>query len=345
MPCPARSSLLRTLVVRVKPLQPNLFDFARNTLSHRRLLLTGLIICSTTAFAFSQVDPVQRVHHGDLIDVDVVGGFEFDWRGRLTVDGNLDGLVALESPVYALCRTEAEIAADVTKGLSRLLRDPVVVVRIIDRSRRAEARLDGAVRTQMRFNLQRSARLRELIIAAGGLTDGASGDISILRQRRMSCDLDPQNAAGDNDLRTINIKISELLSGKAGSNPQILSGDIIRVERALPVYVIGAVIKPGPLYSRPGIRLSQAIAGAGGLAKDAIGRQIKVFRRDGRETRTIQADLDKIKRGESDDVVLAPFDIIDVAARGREPRKYPPVIAASETNDAAKAEYRLRIID
>ena len=316
----------------------------------KRYLLPALVLCLSSA-VLSQQDPpvkpktIDLVHMGDVVDVDVIGGLEFDWRGRLTPEGDLDGFDAFDAPISALCRSEAEVAADVAKALGKILREPNVVVKIVDRSGRVPARLTGAVRNPMRFGLMRTATLRELIVVAGGLTDGASGEISILRQNALTCEGTSGKGRPDNGSRTINIKISELLSGKTGSDAQILSGDIITVERALPVYIIGAVNSPRPLYSRADITVSQAIAIAGGLAKHADGSKVTIFRREGTETTKIDADLGKIKRGESGDVILRPFDIIDVAARGGGTNKYPPVLAALEGKEQGKTEPPLRIID
>jgi len=33
---------------------------------------------------------IDRVHQGDIIDVDVVGSFEFDWRGGLNPEGFIE---------------------------------------------------------------------------------------------------------------------------------------------------------------------------------------------------------------------------------------------------------------
>ncbi|MDM7924023.1 MAG: hypothetical protein QUS14_17160 [Pyrinomonadaceae bacterium] len=33
----------------------------------------------------------ELIHYGDLIDIDVVGSFEYDWRGTLTQEGFIDG--------------------------------------------------------------------------------------------------------------------------------------------------------------------------------------------------------------------------------------------------------------
>ena len=295
------------------------------------------------------------VHYGDVIDVDVVGGFEFDWRGTLTPDGFLDGVDGFNEPVYALCRSEAQVAAGVAKVYSKILRDPQIVVRIIDRSNRAVVRLDGGVKTPTRFRLLRTVSLRELIVLAGGLTDKASGEISIFRQKNLSCgstqiatsppsSVTPEGPQGVGS-QTIQIKISDLISGKEGADPQILSGDLITVTQALPIYVIGAVNNPRPIYSPIQTTISHAIASAGGLSKDSDGDKATIFRREGGETKMIAVDLTKIKRGESDDEIIKPFDIIDVAAKGGGKRKYPPAVASGETKSRNLSELPLRVVD
>lgn len=315
----------------------------------RALLLSVVLILLTLSAApqgrSNTGGPVDRIHFGDIIDVDVLGGFEFDWRGGLTQDGRLSGLDAYDASVYALCRTEAEVAAEIAAALGRILRQPRVVVRVIDRSGRALARLDGAVRSPLRLRLMRSAGLREVLIAAGGISESASGRITILRQGRLACDGDRDKLAQDNDLRRFDIKISEILSGSPGSDPEVLSGDIVTVERALPVYVIGNVNGPGRLYSRADLTLSQAVAAAGGPAAAGPTQKVTVFRRDGSDVRRIEADLGKIGRGEAEDVALRAFDIIEVAARSGSPRKHPPVIATPESREKARIEPRLHIID
>ena len=46
------------------------------------------------------------IHLGDLIDVDVVGSVEYDWRGTLNPEGFLSGINFTEDPIYGLCRTK-----------------------------------------------------------------------------------------------------------------------------------------------------------------------------------------------------------------------------------------------
>lgn len=297
---------------------------------------------------------VDLVHYGDLIDVDFVGGFEYDWRGGITPEGYLDGLNELGETISALCRSEHDIAADVARVYGKILRDPKVEVRILDRSNRAVVRLDGAVRMSQRFQIKRSVHLRELLVISGGVTDEASGAISIFRPGNLSCagradaaegGLAAEPAAKGNGSETLNITISELLSGAKTADPLILSGDIITVQKAVPIYVIGAVNSPRQIYSRSQITLTRAIASAGGLAKDAVGDDITIFRREGGESRVISQNMSKIKSGQLDDEVLKPFDIIDVPHKGAGKRQYPPVLDPGILNDPRAANPPLRIID
>ena len=144
---------------------------------------------------------------------------------------------------------------------------------------------------------------------------------------------------------TVNLRISELLSGNAAANPLVFSGDIITVTKAVPVYVIGAVNNPRQVYSRSEITVTRAIASAGGLAKGAVAEKISVYRREGDKTSIIEVDLGKIKRSETVDVVLKPFDIIEVPRKGGEKRKFPPVVTSGDSRGQGPGTLPLRIID
>lgn len=303
---------------------------------------------------FSQ-PPTERsnelVHYGDLIDVDVLGGFEFDWRGTLSPEGFLDGLNSFGDPIYGLCRSEKDIAADVTRAFSKFLRDPQVVVRVIDRSNRAVATIDGAIRFPQRFQLRRPANLRELIALSGGITDAAGGEIQIMRPRNLSCEqFDKDSSAKvslaksgerDNGLQILNIAIKNLLSGVNESNPDIRSGDIITIALASPIYLIGGVNNPRQYPLRGSIPLTKALAAAGGLTKQADETRITIYRRDGRETRMIEADLTKIASGSLADPQLKPFDIVDVSEKGRGKRTYPPVVTNPRADGARTLPLRI----
>lgn len=351
--CPARSITNQKAVEKTR--QNPLDDFKRRISAMKmypailRLLIYLTIIICIASQAFSQeavpaatpVPAEDLVHFGDLIDVDVVGGFEFDWRGKLNSDGFLDGLDTYGDPVAGICRSEEQIAAAIAKALSKILREPKVVVRVLDRSERAVVRFDGAVRTPTRFRVRRPVRLQELIVMAGGLIDSSNGEVTILRAGKMNC----SPLGSDNKTETIVIKISELLAGREEANPRILSGDNVTARNADPIYVIGAVNNPRSLSSREQMTVTRAIAMAGGLVKNADPRKVTLFRREATETRIIEVDLEKIKSGELKDENLRPFDILDVAAKGGEKRKFPPVSIRDDGREKNKGELPLKIVE
>jgi protein involved in polysaccharide export with SLBB domain len=280
------------------------------------------------------------VHRGDLIDVDVVGSLDYDWRGGIDPDGYLDGLDKIEDHVFALCRSEGDIAGDIQKYYAKFLRDPKVVVKILDRSNRAVVILDGAIKKPQRFQLRRPVLLNELLVLSGGITDRSNGEISIYRPGSLNCVQQQARRNGSsatfittgqgNGAQTINIRISDLLHGKELSNPEILSGDIVTLIEAAPIYIIGGVANPRQISARDETTLSRAIASAGGLSKDADEGRITVFRRDGKQSQVIQVDLDKVRAGTQKDVILKPLDIVSVGQRGRAPTKIPPTFGRTD---------------
>ena len=306
--------------------------------------------------------PENLIHQGDLIDVDILGSFEYDWRGQLTPEGFFDGLSFIEDPIFGLCRSEEDVARDIIRGYEKLLRNPKVVVKILDRSNRATAVLVGAVKKPQRFQIKRKVFLNELLIVSGGLTELADGEIRIFRPQNLSCVADAQTADSTitdngekrerfvktrqgNAATTLSIKISDLLNGNKESNPQILSGDIVTVLEAAPIYITGGVNSPKQIAARSKITVSRAIDSAGGLTKNATEDSITIFRRAGRETKVIEVDLKKIKAEQVEDIVLQGLDIVDVGEKGRTKKKFPPVIQLQSPTESKSASLPFRIIE
>ncbi len=291
------------------------------------------------------------VHYGDVVDVDVIGSLQYDWRGTLTPEGFLDGGDHLGVDIYALCKTEAELASAIAKHYSRLLREPRVVVRILDRSQRPAALVTGAVRNPARFQIKRAVRLNELIVMTGGLTDTLGGDIRIFRPPDLSCaGRTPEGGAvpissGSNQPVNLDITIADLLAGEPEANPYILSGDIVTVSEAAPIYVIGGVDAPRSIPSRGDLTVSRAVATAGGVAKNGIETSVTVFRRAGGQTQVIETNLRAIEGGTAEDVKLEPYDIVEVGIKGKEKREFPPVVLYDRIIGGDGRTLPLRIVE
>jgi protein involved in polysaccharide export with SLBB domain len=305
------------------------------------LALLTLFECrAQEATPLTAVDFIDRIHPGDLIDIHVAGYLEYDWRGSLTPEGFLDGYPHVAKQIFAQCLTEGELANVINGALSETLRDPKAEVRIVDHSKRPYATVDGAVRTPQRIQFRRPARLNEIIIIAGGFTDRASGQIIISRPSNASCIGQPRFGRHEN----FNIAVGDILSGKQNANPVIVSGDLIVVIEASPVYLLGAVQGQGKIDYRPDLTVNRAIAAAGGLSKNAIPQKVKIFRRDGGSA-VIAADVAKIRAKQTDDIQLRPFDIIDIPFKGRPPKTLPPVFDTEKENDERRGKLPVKIIE
>lgn len=308
------------------------------------------------------VNEEDLVHFGDLIEIDVIGSAEFDWRGSLTAEGFLEQINFVEGTVFGLCKSEKQIADAVSPLFGKILRNPQISVRILDRSNRPVAIISGAIKTPQRLQIKRPVRLNELLVISGGLNDTASGEVQIFRPEKLNClaqagesleksspDAERRErfvaAREDNGAQFINIKISDLLSGKPNSNPQILSGDIVTVQDAQPIYVIGGVENPGQLASRSEMTLTRAIATSGGLTKNADPTSISIFRREGSVSDVIRANFEKIKSNEMEDILLKAFDIVEIPVRGSSTGESRPVISPNAFTEHDRQKLPLRIID
>ena len=325
--------------------------FRSGTRSFTLLLLAG--ICSLTAneyaqqpVAFRSLEPdsyINRVHAGDIVDIRVVGNLDYDWRGGLNPEGFLDGFEKIPKQIYALCRTEDEIAKEISNELATILRNPQTEVRILDRSNRTPAVVEGAIATPTRFQMKRPARLNELVAAAGGITDRASGEIMISRSQGLSCV--QSSTSGNRPVVDSRVRIADLISGKESANPIIVSGDLVVIFEASPVFLVGAVGTQGRIDHRPQLTVSRAIDSAGGLIKDAVADQIMIFRRENGTLSTIPVNLTSIRSNQAKDLVLQPFDIIDIPFKGRPPRKLPPVFETESVYGDRRTKLPMKMID
>ncbi len=297
------------------------------------LKLSSFVILFVAA-AFAQTPPAASqgylIGPGDVISIKALGEPSFDVEA-LTVDE--DGNVTIpysDVPLAAVCKTERGLQADVIQAWSKYLKSPQISLRVTQRNSRPPVSVYGEVRGQaQQFNLTRRVHLLELISYAGGIdTEKSNGLIQVFRTRPPMCgesDLADGWSLGANTGLNAPSKIfnySSLSQGDAASNPEIISGDIIVVAKASPVYVIGEVIKPGEMnIPEGGLYLTQAIAMASGQTREAKLKSIKILRRKSGAAKPdeIVANLEHIKKGTDSDILLEPFDIVEV---GKAPKKF-----------------------
>jgi protein involved in polysaccharide export with SLBB domain len=109
--------------------------------------------------------------------------------------------------------------------------------------------------------------------------------------------------------------LNSVQKGSEEANPIITPGDIIVVEEASPIFIVGEVNAVGKLLlPEGGLPLTQAIAMVGGVKREAKTKDIKIYRLKGnsKEREIISVNYDKIKKLQQKDVLLSPHDIVEV---------------------------------
>jgi polysaccharide biosynthesis/export protein len=245
----------------------------------RTFKILAVLICVVSTAAYAQQQKVYLPGPGDVLEVRVFGQHDLNSNAQVDSKGNLSSLPFLESNP-AKCRTERQVQKDIALAYSRLIKDPQVSVRVVERNNRQPASVSGAVRQAGKVLMDRRLRLNELIAASGGLTDKAAGTIQILHTEPLMCPGPGEEAeslpfAGTAVPLQV-IKIADLQKGTA--NPFIRPGDLVLVTEAEPVYITGSVVAPGAIMLRDQLTLSRALGMLGGTRKEAKLSEIKIFR-------------------------------------------------------------------
>lgn len=282
------------------------------------LFLFALALClSQISFAQGTTGDASRGYllgPGDVIEGKVLGEKDFDFIATVDEDGKIQ--VPYTEGIMVQCRSEKEVREAVVKVYSKYVRSPQVSVRIMERKSRPPATLFGEVKMPQRYELTRKATLKDLLAFSGGITEKASGMIQITHTQPVLCS-DESNA----DFKAMSDNGNNLPSrlysygSLKDSNPVIFPGDIIDVMKAPPIYVLGEVMKGGELVMpEGGLPLMQAIAMASGTTREAKIKDIKVYRRKQGLTKpeVITVNYEAVKKGTQKDLMLEPFDIVEV---------------------------------
>lgn len=265
--------------------------------------------------------PVSRgylLSPGDELLVKVLGEEQFGFPA--TVDEN--GMISVpfaEKQVMAKCKSENELRTEVSTLLGKYLRNPQMSMQITKRTV-IPVTVTGEVNKPGEFDLRRKATLIELLANSGGVKEEAGGMIQVFRPVKPACSTESSAdwRANPNDPLDIPVKrfsLANLAKGGEDLNPIIYPGDVIVVDKAVPVYITGEVITPGGIYLKEdGLTLTQAIGKIGGLRREAKTKDIRIQRRKQgtNDLEYISVNYDLIKAKQQPDVVLQPYDIVEV---------------------------------
>ena len=250
-----------------------------------------------------------QIYPGDIISLVMISA-DREEQPNLRVDerGVVHIPLAGDVEVAGVTLLEAE------QRLESALRQYDRTIRVsilLTEARGQMATIVGAVNEPGRVEVSGGMRLADLVAHAGGPvgsdeseTAFSGGDLGTARLVRNG--------------QALPVSVNLALTGDLRHNIRIRPGDVLHVPLALQqlVTVIGQVESPSVMMYRPGVRITQAIAVAGGITRDGDQGDIRVIRGDAEHPRIYQAGISDIVDGRSPDVVLAPGDIVYVSSAG-----------------------------
>jgi polysaccharide biosynthesis/export protein len=263
--------------------------------------------------ALSDPDDRYRIGPGDVLDIRLFNHPSFS-RDAVRVEGNgMIRMPMIDTEIQAACKTEGELAKDIAGRYLKFYRNPQVDV-FVKEHHSVTVSVIGFVNEQGRFQLQRRIRLLELLTFARGPSPQAGQTINIVHSApAFACE---QGNSGHEDLAFSSYKLSDTLAGKPEANPYLQAGDIVTLPEADQVYVVGNVLTPRAIPLKQPITLTEAIAMAGGVARDSKKDKIRIVRQEpgSQVKKEMIVDLSAIEKKRAEDIALLPNDIVTVQA-------------------------------
>jgi polysaccharide export outer membrane protein len=268
-----------------------------------------------------------KIGIGDILMVRVFGHPELGGEYPVNNYGNIRLPFFEELP--AACRSEFEVASDISEKLRKYLRNPQVDV-VVKEYRSQPVSVIGAIVHPSRFQLQRRARLLEIIANAGGPSPNAGTTVFVIHNpEQAACGREAPEQVDkpkDQSETTASItttettgpllstyKLRDLMTGAVEVNHYVQPGDVISIPEADKVYITGEVLRPGAVALTGGLTLFTAISQAGGFLGEADKNGIRIIRPgpDGKRLETIVKGGD-IEKRKIDDPLLQANDLIHV---------------------------------
>lgn len=282
----------------------------------------------------SPVSDAYKLGPGDIIDVVVVRNETLSRSGiRIDNDGFIR-MPMLDEDIAAACLNENELAETVKEKYKKYLVKPSVYVNLKEVNSQPVA-LIGAVNNPGRFQLQRPARLLELLTFANGPNNRAGRTVQIIHNsdaRICQEKLLTKNLLQSEEI--VFLPLKETLAGDANANPYLMKGDVIRVVEADQVFVIGNVKNAVAVNLVEKLTLTEALAQAGGVLANSQTEKIKISRLEGANRREIVVNLKNIRKKTEEDLVLQPNDIVEVPGESGGKKLFKDVIRTLTTGAA-----------
>jgi polysaccharide export outer membrane protein len=257
---------------------------------------------------------------GDLIEVSVFGVPDLSTKARISNSG--DVYLPLIDYVHLADLTADEAQELIEKRLDQggFVRNPHVTL-FLDESASQSVTMLGEVNRPGPYPAIGDRRLFDLISAAGGLTDRAGRNVTIVH--RQSPD------------QKVEVRLASNLAEDTDHNVEIRPGDTIIVSRAGIVYVVGDVGRPsGFAIQDDTLTVLKALALAGGQTRTSSLNGTKILRQTPNGIQEIPVRLKKVMQAKAPDIALVKGDVLFVPGSATKALAYRGADAAMSMTTA-----------
>jgi polysaccharide export outer membrane protein len=257
---------------------------------------------------------------GDLIELSVFGVPDLSTKTRITGSG--DVYLPLIDYVHIADLTTDEAQELIQKRLEDggFVRGPHVAI-FVDESASQAVTLVGEVNHPGAYAAIGDRRLFDLISAAGGLSDKAGRNVTIVRR-------------GDPGEK-VELQLSSNLAEDTKNNVDVYPGDTIIVSRAGIIYVVGDVVHPsGFMIEDNALTVLKALALAGGGTRTSSLSKTRILRQTPGGIQEIPINLKKVLYSKAPDMALVKGDVLFIPGSAAKAAAYRTADAAMSMSTA-----------
>src|SRR5712671_117652 len=239
-----------------------------------------------------------RLGAGDLIELSVYGVPDLNTKVRVGNGG--DVYLPLIDYVHVADLTVDEAQELIQKRLEDggFVRNPHVSI-FVNESASQAVNMMGEVSRPGAYPVIGDRHLFDLISAAGGLTDKAGRNVTIIHRQ--------------NPDQKVELHLPSNLAEDTQNNVEITPGDTVIVSRAGIVYVVGDVARPsGFMIEDNSLTVLKALALAGGGTRTASLNSAKILRQTPNGVQQIPVHLKKVLQAKATDMAMIKGDVLFV---------------------------------
>ncbi len=242
------------------------------------------------------ISSTARLGAGDLIELSVYGVPDLNTKARIGNSG--DVYLPLVDYVHIADLSVDEAQDLIQKRLEDggFVRNPHVSI-FVNESASQAVNMMGEVTRPGAYPVIGERRLFDLISAAGGLTDKAGRNVTIIHRQ--------------NPDRKVELHLPSNLADDTENNVDITPGDTIIVARAGIVYVVGDVTRPsGFMIEDNALTVLKALALAGGGTRTSSLNSSKILRQTPTGVQQIPVQLKKVLQAKATDIPMLKGDVL-----------------------------------